>query len=176
VYAILRRLVRDPDLAEELAQETFVRAFSGIGRFRGESSVGTWLIQIAVNLARDHRRAEGLRPVLVPIEQGREVSGRSRVWGHRERNTDPLHTLEHKELVATLEQELARLPGDYREVFLLKHVHGHSYEEIARMTGDSVGTLKVRAHRSRRMLRERLAARTGAEESDGSRSGTLSRR
>jgi RNA polymerase sigma-70 factor (ECF subfamily) len=92
-----------------------------------------------------------------------------------EGRTDPLRRLIRRELVARLEKELLRLPDEYREVFVLKHIEGLSYETIARMTGDSVGTLKVRAHRSRMKLRKRLSSEgESAEESHGRDPGALS--
>ena len=180
VHSVLRRLVDDADLAEELAQETFVRAYTGIRAFRGESGVGTWLVQIAVNLVRDRRRAtKRAVPVLsldrvaelsagnVPLTNTSDADGRA----------NPLRTLLRKELVTRLEKEVLRLPNEYREVFVLKHIEGLSYKTIAEMTGDSVGTLKVRAHRSRMKLKKRLSSgEDGTEECYGRDPGALSGR
>ena len=175
VHAVILRLVGDSDLAEELAQETFVRAYTAIGSFRGESQVRTGLLQIAINLCRDQGRSEKRRPVVVSVDQPHPVRNPRDTLvddtGH-----DPLRTLEQKEVAARLERELLQLPAEYREVFLLKHVEGLSYEAISRVTGVSVGTLKVRAHRSRRMLRERLTTSAEVEVRNGGHSGAIHRR
>jgi RNA polymerase sigma-70 factor (ECF subfamily) len=176
VYSVLLRLIGDADLAEELAQETFVRAYAALGAFRGDSRVRTWLIQIAVNLVRDRVRSEMRRPVIVSIDQREPSAIDSRDSLVDDPRTDPVRALEQEEIASRLERELARLPVEYREVFLLKHVEGLSYEAIARITGDSVGSLKVRAHRSRRLLRERLAAAPEAEVEDGRDRSAISRR
>ena len=176
VYSVILRLTGDSDLAEELAQETFVRAYTAIGGFRGESRVRTWLIQIAVNLARDRVRSERRRPVIISVDQREPGAADSRESIVDDAGHDPLRTLERKETSARLERELLELPVEYREVFLLKHVEGLSYEAISRITGASVGSLKVRAHRSRRMLRERLATAAELEVGDGRHSGAISRR
>jgi RNA polymerase sigma-70 factor (ECF subfamily) len=175
VYSVLRRLVNDADLAEELAQETFIKAYTGIDGFRGESGVGTWLVQIAINLVRDRRRAEQRTGPVISLDRFGERSGENISPAEQEEKTDPLRRLIRRELVTRLEKEVLRLPDEYREVFVLKHIEGLSYETIAHMTGDSVGTLKVRAHRSRMKLRKRLSSKgKGTEEDHGRDPGALS--
>ena len=176
VYSVLRRLVGDPDLADELAQETFVRAYESLDGFRGEARFRTWLVQIAVNLVRDRRRTQRRSPVVVSLEQIRERS-RSAVEPRDDRATDePIRRISLREKTARLERELQRLPHEYREALLLKHVEGLPYDEIARITGDSIGCLKVRVHRARARLRQALAdvAREGRDHGRVAR--TLSRR
>jgi RNA polymerase sigma-70 factor (ECF subfamily) len=155
VYGLLRRLVGDPDVGEELAQETFVRAYRGLGGFRAEARFGTWLLQIAVHAARDHLRATR-RALILPLEELAESDPAALAETHG--TFDPLAALEERELAERLEGALTRLPAEYREVFVLKHVEEMPYEEISALTGASVGTLKVRAHRARKLLRDHLAA------------------
>jgi len=176
VFSVLLRLVGVRDLAEDMAQETFVRAYSAIRDFRGESQFRTWLIQIAVNLARDRARSESRRPVIISLDQDDPgtLSARDSLVDHAQ--PDPIRLLEQEEVSSRLEQELLRLPAEYREVFVLKHVEGLSYGAIARITGDTVGSLKVRTHRSRRMLRERFGAAPEAEVENGRDPGAISRR
>lgn len=149
VIAVLQRMVRDPHQAEELAQEAFVRAYHALPGFRGDARFGTWIVQIALHAARDHLRRARRAPV-VPIE-ALEASRLAASSG-----PDPFRALEDRERMERLDAALEDLPPAYREVFVLKHVEGMSFEEIAAVVGDSVGTLKVRAHRARRLLRESL--------------------
>jgi RNA polymerase sigma-70 factor (ECF subfamily) len=176
VYSFVLRLVRNPDVAEELAQEAFVRAYTSLDTFRGASRFRTWVIQIALNLVRDRRRAEGRRPVLISMNELRDQAARSGSSVDAEASHDPEWNLAREELTSRLDGAIGRLPQDYREVFLLKHVEGLSYEEISSMTGVSIGALKVRAHRARLRLREWLGGHPTGGLEDGRHTGTFSGR
>jgi RNA polymerase sigma-70 factor (ECF subfamily) len=158
VYAILVSLVGDGDLAEEIAQETFVKAYTGLAGFREEAKFGTWLIQIARHAGRDHRRRMQRRRErhVVSLEALREAHRNEMEPRDKRRAVNPARGAESGEEMALVRQALAELPPDYREVLVLKHIEEWSYEEIAESTGDTAGTLKVRAHRARRMLRDYL--------------------
>jgi len=159
VYGMLMSLVADEDVAEELAQETFVKAFTGISDFREDASFGTWVLQIAIHSARDYRRrAQRLRNRrVVSLEGLREAHRQSLEAVDTARAANPAAALESREETDLVRRAMATLPPPYREVVILKHLEGWSYEAIAASTGDSVGTLKVRAHRARRLLRDALA-------------------
>jgi RNA polymerase sigma-70 factor (ECF subfamily) len=176
VYSVLRRLLGNPDLAEELAQETFVRAYENLDGFRGDSSLKTWLVQIAVNLVRDRRRSARRSPTVVSLEELRARSSVGADPPDPRPSVEPIERLVQREVSTRLERELDRLPADYREAFVLKHVEGLSYEEIARLTGQSVGCLKVRVHRARARLRQKLAEVSGEEQGHGRIVGTIPRR
>jgi len=176
VYSVLRRLVGSPDLAEELAQETFVRAYEGLDGFRGESGFRTWLVQIAINLVRDRRRAARRSPTVVSLEELRARSSSDADPPERRPSVEPIGMLAQREVATRLERELERLPADYREAFVLKHIEGMPYEQIARVTGQSIGCLKVRVHRARARLREALADVAGEEQGHGRIIGTIPRR
>ena len=158
LYGVMMRLVGDPDVAEELAQETFVKAYTGISKFRGNSSFGTWLVQIGVHAARDHiRRTQRFRGRrIVSLEAYREEHGDASEPADTRSASDPGSELEGSETAALVQQALSELPPEYREVLVLKHFENWPYERIAEETGDSVGTLKVRAHRARKLLKDRL--------------------
>jgi RNA polymerase sigma-70 factor (ECF subfamily) len=158
VYGILLSLVGDDDVAEELAQETFVKAFAGISNFREDASFGTWLVQIAIHGARDHRRRMSRlrKQRVVSLDALREAKRYDLEPADTRRSADPSTGVESREEVALVREAMEQLPQEYREVLALKHFDGWSYEQIAESTGDTVGTLKVRAHRARRMLREGL--------------------
>ena len=158
VYGVLVRMTADQDLAEELSQDAFVKAYRSLDAFRGDSAFGTWVVQIAIHGARDHfrrRRRDHLHGV-ISLEDYMDQASSTRELPADDRQIDALSRLQLDETTRRLERELADLPAPYREVFVLKHVEGWSFEDIAASTGDSVGSLKVRAHRARRMLRDAL--------------------
>ena len=155
VYGVLLRLTADPQTAEELAHEAFVRAYRGLDGFKGHSRFGTWLVQIAVNLARDHFRARR-RADVVSLDELLEQDTDSKVLEDRRPQYDPLAEINEREMRREFEAALRDLPPGYREVFVLHHVENIPYDEIHKITGDSIGSLKVRAHRARRILKEKL--------------------
>jgi RNA polymerase sigma-70 factor (ECF subfamily) len=143
VYALCMRLAGDASLAEELAQDVFVRAWERLGTFRGESAFSSWLHPLTVNVALSERRARRRRVArvmttddLTPFEKPTRTSG--------------------PEAGLDLEKALAALPPGARSVFLLHDVEGYRHQEIAEMTGVAEGTSKAQLHRARRMMREAL--------------------
>lgn len=173
LFAVIMRLVGDEALAGDLVQDTFVKAFHGLDGFRMDASVGTWLVQIAIHTTRDHIRRMGRRYQrnLVSLEEVRAIDGLT--GAATTGDSDPSRGVEAREESDLLQLALADLPLEYRELIVLRHLEDVPYEEIAEMTGLSVGTLKVRAYRARRLLRERLIAHgwddTGAGNQRGSR-------
>lgn len=155
VYGILLRLMADSLVAEELAHEAFVRAYRGLDGFRGQSQFGTWLVQIAVNLARDHIRARK-RSNVVSLDALLERDADAAVLEDKRPQYDPLAEISEREMRKQFEAALQELPPGYREVFVLHHIQNIPYDEIQKITGDTVGSLKVRAHRARRILKEKL--------------------
>lgn len=155
VYGILMRLTGDPPAAEELAHEAFVRAFQGLNNFRSESRFGTWLIQIAVNLARDRLR-ERRRGRTVSLDALLERDMDASFLAETRPAYDPSDEMDEQDLMDRFEAALGELPPDYREIFVLHHMQNIPYEEIASITGDAVGALKVRAHRARKLLKTKI--------------------
>jgi RNA polymerase sigma-70 factor (ECF subfamily) len=153
--SLCSRLVSDGRLGEELAQEAFARAFSRLGSYRGECRFKHWLYRIAVNGCRDYLKsgARGERPAPLSGEE---------LWTAR----DPERDAAARQAVAALGEALCALPVKYREPFVLFHVENLPYEEIAALTGVRVNALKVRVHRARLMLRERLGALLDGEGED----------
>ena len=132
-----------------------MRAFRGLADFRRESSFGTWLIQIGIHAARDRMRSVR-RHGTVSLEELRDGRHPRLELVDTSPAADPGHEIEVEEERSLMRTALAGLPPEYREVLVLKHFEGWAYAEIASVTGDSVGTLKVRAYRARQLLRERL--------------------
>lgn len=143
IYALCLRLSGSAAQAEELVQDTFVRAWENLPSFRGESAFGTWLFRIAVNVALGERRARGRREARVTTTADPEA------FPSTARNADPGRRMD-------LEAAIAALPAGARTVFLLYDVEGYQHAEIARMTGIAEGTSKTQLFRARRLLREAL--------------------
>ena len=149
VISFVYDLVGDRDLAEELTQETFVRAFRGLGTLRQETKLSTWLFGIARNVARESLRAR------VRANRHVDLDDKS-VLDLSDHNPVPVKQLLSKELNELIQFALAALDDDKRLVFTLKVFQQCSYEEIADITGFSIPKLKTDLHRARSEMRRRI--------------------
>ncbi len=157
IYALVHRLAGNKENAEDIVQETFLKAIDNIGQFRGESSFGTWLYAIALNLSRAHFAKEkqaDLRPLesYLPSQSG-DSEGIVNLMDWQ----DPHKILESSELRETISRALDTLPYKYREAFLLRYHNELSVKEIAKLTGQSAASAKSRILRARLALREYLS-------------------
>jgi RNA polymerase sigma-70 factor (ECF subfamily) len=134
VYWVVRRIVGSHDDADDVTQEAFVKAFVGLGDFRGDASFYTWLYRIAVNLSLNSVRK---RQVLNYLGESAILS---RILP---RGEDPEREVEFRDLQSRLERAVAQLPEKQRAVFVLRHYEELSYEEIAQILKTSVGGLKA---------------------------------
>ncbi len=154
LFGTLMQITANRALAEEAAHDAFVKAYLALPRFRGESAFGTWLVQIGIHAVRDRVRGRKRREryeVHAAQEGGDDV-----IDAVPAATPDALASLLRREDTDRLMDALALMPPDYREVLVLKHLEGWSFEEIARHDGATVGALKVRAHRARRQLQDHL--------------------
>jgi len=141
--------VGDRDLADELTQETFVRAYRGLKSLRKETKLSTWLFGIAKNVARESLRAR--------IRQNQQIDlDDKQVLDLSDQGPVPSSQLLNKELNDVVQRSLASLDADKRLVFTLKIFHQCSYEEIAEITGFSIPKLKTDLHRARAEMRQRV--------------------
>ncbi len=149
IYTLIRTLTGDERDADDLTQETFVRAYNAIGRFRRESAFRTWLTRIAVNAVRTYRADERRRP------QGVEFSGDAErsVASAPAASSDVETTLSRRQAIV---RALAMLPDDWRVALTLKDVQGFEYHEIAAVLNVPIGTIESRVFRARRRLRPML--------------------
>lgn len=154
VLSFIFDMIGDRAAAEDLAQETFVRAYKGLGGLRDETKLSTWLFSIAKNCARESLRTRGRDRNKIEID-GEEV------FEIRDETPTPAGRLLDKELSAVIERALSRLDEDKRLVFTLKVFQQRSYEEIAEITGHSVGKLKTDLHRARAEMRRRIGPYLG---------------
>ena len=145
MYALCLRMSGDGEEAVELVQDVFVRAWERLGSFRGESLFTTWLHRLAVNLILQDRRSKGRR-------RAREVTAPDlEHFGRTARRSMPGTRVD-------LERAIAALPDKARRVLVLRDVEGYKYNEIAHMTGVSLGTVKAQIHRARGLIKEKLEA------------------
>lgn len=160
VYGLLYRLTNDPEEAGDLTQETFLRAFQSIGRFRGEADLKTWLYRIAMNLARNRWRwwKRRRRDVTVSLDAPEGVSEQPLSASLRSGTPDPEQNALAREREATLNAALRALGSPYREAVILRDVEGLSYEQVAAALETNVGTVKSRIARGRLELRKKLSS------------------
>jgi RNA polymerase sigma-70 factor (ECF subfamily) len=147
VFGVALRMLGNAAEAEEVAQEAFVRAHRGLGDFRGDSKLSTWLYAITSRLCLN-RLTSGERRL---ARQGEEVLLRL-----SDANPRPDTVLERGELEAALARAIAELPEDRRIVVVLRDLEGLSYEEIAQALELELGTVRSRLHRARADLRDKL--------------------
>ena len=147
-------LLDDRDESLDLSQEVFLRVFRTIHRFRGQSSLRTWIYRIAVNQARNRHRfwRRRRRADQVSLDEHVALHGDSISC----RLATPERALEQKELAARLQHALNSLPFDQRTAIVLREIDGLSYDEIAFSLGVAIGTVKSRLTRARQALRVEL--------------------
>ena len=152
VFRFALASLRDRDAAETIAQDCFTKAFRARERFRGECSLDTWLMQIAVNLIRDHarnRRLQFWKRTQTEADPGRDLQAR----GHSPES----HALLNEQ-VGAIWRAAAELPDKQRIVFLLRFVEDMDLLEIAKVAGMKEGTVKTHLFRALKSVRERLGA------------------
>lgn len=149
VYALARRILGNDDDAADAAQETFVRAWRSLRKFRRDSELATWLHRITVNLCISRKRRR--EPVLVPFDEDIALLRRE-----APAEPGPVQCLERAETALMLRQVIAAIPAHYRVLLVLREIEDRPFEEIARILGCSEQSARTRAFRARRMLRERM--------------------
>jgi RNA polymerase sigma-70 factor (ECF subfamily) len=145
VYALCLRMAGDQTLAEELAQEAFVRAWQKLGSFRGASAFSTWLHRVTVNVVLGHRRSTARREARVRAV-GDELP--QNVAGPEAGTAESID----------LERAISSLPDGARTVFVLHDVEGFRHQDVSRLMGIAVGTSKAQLHRARKLLRKALTS------------------
>jgi RNA polymerase sigma-70 factor (ECF subfamily) len=156
VYVMSLSMLRNEADAEDTAQEAFLKAFRNLGSFRAESKFSTWLVSITLNEARSRlRRGQVVKmESLDDMESERSHVSPAVLTDWRE---IPSEALERQEVRSMLQQAIVGLPEIYREVFLLRDVEELSVNESAEALGISIASVKVRLHRARIMLQNKLA-------------------
>lgn len=147
LYRHALRMTRQPDVAADLVQHAFVKAYHSLDRCQNPERVGAWLYRILANATKDYLKSRRRRDVRLEDAPHRALPADRR---------DPAQELERAELRQVLEDAVQQLPDALREAFLLKHVEGMAYEEMAERLDVSIPALKMRVHRARQTLQELL--------------------
>ena len=160
LYRLARAIVRNDADAEEVLQEAYLRAFSGIGSFRGEATLATWLSRITVNEAlgrlRRKRRKEQLDADFAGQERAHIIP-----FPSINPSDDPERSMAQRQILQIVEQASDNLPEVYRVVFVARVIEGLSIEETAKILDLLPATIKTRLHRARALIRQDLEARIG---------------
>ncbi len=157
IQRLIGRMVRDVDLVEDIAQETFIRAFRALGQFRGEAQFYTWLYRIAVNTAKK---------ALMELKRNPTISENSFKSGDDD-ETSPLENeltssetpeavLAGKQITEMVSAAMLALPEELRQAITLREIEGLSYEEISEMMNCPIGTVRSRIFRAREAISERV--------------------
>ncbi|HET9643185.1 MAG TPA: RNA polymerase sigma factor RpoE [Burkholderiaceae bacterium] len=168
IERLVARMVRDVDLVQDIAQETFIRAYRALPQFRGESAFYTWLYRIAVNTAKK-ALVELKRDPLIPetaLGGGEEPDETSRVENELSDGETPEAVLASKEIAATVNAAIDALSDDLRQAIMLREIEGLSYEEIAEVMNCPIGTVRSRIFRAREAIAERLRPLLGTREGE----------
>ena len=160
IYTLARKMTGNELDAEDVVQDTLMKAIDKIDQFRGESAFGTWLYSIALNQTRavlskdkrtDLRPVEDYLPAHAHNKDGSHAGPAPFDW------KDPHELLEQNELREAIDAAIAELPVQYREAFVLRYVEELSIKEVAKLIGESVAATKSRVLRARLALRDRLS-------------------
>lgn len=153
IQRLIGRMVRDVDLVEDIAQETFIRAYRALGQFRGEAQFYTWLYRIAVNTAKkalmDLKRNPTVSENAYKSDDDDETS---RVENELTSPETPETLLASKEIANIINQAMQDLPEELREAITLREIEGLSYEEISEAMNCPIGTVRSRIFRAREAI------------------------
>ena len=153
IQRLIGRMVRDVDLVEDIAQETFIRAYRALAQFRGEAQFYTWLYRIAINTAKkalmDLKRNPTVSENAYKSDDDDETS---RVENELTTSETPEAVLASKEIAAIINSAMQELPEDLREAITLREIEGLSYEEISEAMNCPIGTVRSRIFRAREAI------------------------
>lgn len=158
IERLIGRMVRDTDLVQDIAQETFIRAYRALPQFRGESAFYTWLYRIAVNSAKKALSDMKRDPLVLEGNRGGSDDGdeTSRVENELSDGETPEAILASKEMAAVVNSAVEALSEDLRQAITLREIEGLSYEEIAEAMNCPIGTVRSRIFRAREAIALKL--------------------
>ena len=158
LFNLCYRLLGDYEEANDSAQETFIKVYRSLKKFRLESAFSTWLYRIAVNTCKNKLKSSAFRQKrkMVPLENPISATRSSPSREIQDDSQSPAIALENKERMRVIQEAINALPEEQREVVTLRDIEGFSYEEVAEITGFNLGTVKSRLARARLSLRKKL--------------------
>lgn len=152
---LLSRFIRDPAEAEDVSQETFIKAYRALPSFRGESAFYTWLYRIGVNTAKNYLVSQGRRAPTSTEYDAEEAEGFEDASQLRDINT-PESLLLSKQIGQTVNGAMDALPEELRTAIVLREIEGMSYDEIANLMNCPIGTVRSRIFRAREAVAAKL--------------------
>lgn len=160
---LLSRLVRDPEEVEDIAQETFIKAYRALPQFRGDAAFYTWLYRIAVNTAKNYLAARNRNMLTVSDVAGEEEEGGEERYTAPDIDT-PEAQLLSKQIAYAVNEAVEALPEELRTAITLREIEGMSYEDIANFMGCPIGTVRSRIFRAREAIAAKLRPILGTSE------------
>ncbi|SKA69894.1 RNA polymerase sigma-70 factor, ECF subfamily [Thiothrix eikelboomii] len=150
VINLVMRYMHDPDTAQDVAQESFIKAYRGLKNFRGESAFYTWLYRIAINTAKNHLVSQGRRAPTndIDADEAEQFEGESALKEY----ATPENEMLRDEIQTMVSQAIDALPDDLRTAIVLRELEGMSYEEIAEAMDCPIGTVRSRIFRARESI------------------------
>ena len=170
IYQLALGMLKDPDEAMDIAQETFVRVHKYLPSFKGDSSFFTWTYRIGMNLCLDAQRRAG-RAHRVDLEDGDEAELEAAMDPASHALAGPSRQVLNQELRGKLEEALQGLSENHRAILLLRELEGLSYEELSKVLGIRKGTVMSRLFHARLKMQNKLREYLGDEAPDGSEEG-----
>lgn len=155
IMRLLARMVRNPSEIEDVAQETFIKAYRALPQFRGDSAFYTWLYRIAINTARNWHVAQTRRPQTLDATENDEGETFDQIDNLTDINT-PEAMLASRQIAETIDQAMAALPDELRTAIVLREIEGMSYEDIAQTMACPIGTVRSRIFRARDAIARQL--------------------
>jgi len=156
LLAFVARILRDRERAEDLVQETFIRAYRHLHRFDRSRKFSTWVYTIAANLARNELRNRARSPLILFQTLSANQDGDPRPLEFEDTSTQPDRLYHNRHLRYAVDATVARLSPAHRTVFVMRELEGRSYEEIAEATDTQLGTVKSRLNRARAHFAEMI--------------------
>ncbi len=158
VFNLCYRLLGDYEEANDCAQETFVKVFCSLKNFRFESTFSTWLYRITVNICKNKLKSleYRYRKKMVWLDKPKETKDNNCLIQIGDGSPSPLIELERKEKEMLIQKAINSLPEEQKTIVVLRDIEGLSYEEVAKITGYKLGTMKSKLARARQQLRKRL--------------------
>lgn len=158
VHRLIGRFVREPDLVQDIAQETFVRAWRALHQFRGDAQFYTWLYRIAVNTAKKVLVERRRDPVVFESALHKSEDEGETSLPHEEQSTQETPESEYsaREIARYVQESLEALPDDIRQAIVLREIEGLTYDEIAEVMNCPIGTVRSRIFRAREAISARI--------------------